>query len=210
VELDRESADLGERSKNSNVEISALINLGFDHLHLGEPERALSLLEKTLVRMEQYAFGAHRWRWSIHLAACLAETLLATGEPEKALVQVEKGLAQARSTGSMKYIAKFHALRGEIALSAQQWSLAETDLGEALRMAQQIGYPTLTWRAAHLLAQARAEQSKLEDAFTTTRLAAETIEAVAARIPDPALKQTFLFWPRVQAVREDLDRFGRA
>jgi tetratricopeptide (TPR) repeat protein len=210
VELNRESADLGVRDKNSNVEISALINLGLDYLNLGEPQRALSLLEETLVRMEKFAFGAHRWRWSIHLAAYLAETLLVMGEPEKALVQVEKGLAQACATGSMKYIAKFHAFRGETALRAQQWSQAETDLSEALRIAQQIGYPPLTWQAAHLLSRTRAGQHKMEDAFTTARLAADTIEAVAARIPTSALQQTFLAWHRVQSVREDLDRCRRA
>ena len=210
VELDRESADLGQRIENSNVEISALINVGFDYLNLGEPQRALSLFEETLRRVEQFAFGAHRWRWMIHLHAYLAQALLAIGESEKALVHVEKGLLQARSTGSLKYIAKSHALRGEITLGMRQWSPAETALDEALRLAQQIRYPTLTWQVAHLLAQARAEQHKMDDAFTAASLAVETIEAAAAKIPDPVLKQTFLLWPRVQAVREDLDRFGRA
>ena len=45
--------------------------------------------------------------------------------------------------------------------------------------------------------------------FTTSsaaRLAVETIDGVAAKIPDPTLAQTFLAWPRVQAVRDDLDR----
>ena len=56
AEYDRDSADLGQRIGNSNVEISALINLGFDYLHLGEPEKALSLLETTLSRAEQ-GFG---------------------------------------------------------------------------------------------------------------------------------------------------------
>jgi tetratricopeptide (TPR) repeat protein len=210
MELDRESADLGERSKNSNVEISALINLGRDYLNLGEPQRAFSLLEETLVRMEKFAFGAHRWRWAIHLAAYLAETLLAAGQPEKALVQVEKGLTQARSTGSMKYVASCHALRGEIALKAQQWRQAETDLAEALGIAQQLKYPTLTWQTAHLLARAQAGQHKMEDAFAAAHLANGTIDLVAARIPDPVLKQTFLAWPRVQSVCEDLDRFRRA
>jgi hypothetical protein len=92
----------------------------------------------------------------------------------------------------------------------RQWSQAETALDEALRLAQQIKYPTLIWQVAHLLAQARAEQHKMDDAFTAASLAVETIEAAAAKIPDPILKQTFLLWPRVQAVREDLDRFGRA
>jgi tetratricopeptide (TPR) repeat protein len=208
VEYDRDSADLGQRLGNSNVEISALINLGFDYLHLGEPEQALSLLENTLSRAEQ-GFGAHRWRWVMHLCACIADTLLVLGDPERALPQVERGFSEARATGSMKYITRFHALRGEIALAARQWSQAETDCREALRIARQISYPTLTWQTAHLLAQSQAGQNNLEGAFATIQLAVETIDAVAARIPEPALRETFLAWPRVQAVREEQDRLNR-
>jgi hypothetical protein len=50
-ELDRESADLGRRIKNGNLEISALINAGFDDLNLDAPDRALPL------------FGSSRRRW---------------------------------------------------------------------------------------------------------------------------------------------------
>jgi tetratricopeptide (TPR) repeat protein len=208
AEYDRDSADLGQRIRNSNVEISALINLGFDYLHLGEPEKALALLENTLSRAEQ-GFGAHRWRWIMHLCACIADTLLALGDPDRALTQVERGFVEARATGSMKYVARFHALHGEIALAARQWSQAEVDCREALRIARQIGYPTLTWQAAHLLARSQAGQNNLEAAFATGQRAVETIDAVAARIPDPALRETFLAWPRVQAVRAEQDRLSR-
>jgi tetratricopeptide (TPR) repeat protein len=205
---DRDSADLGQRTGLSNVEISALINLGFDYLHLGEPEKALTLLENTLSRAEQ-GFGTHRWRWSMRLCACIADTLLALGAPDKALPHVERGLIEARATSSMKYIARFHALRGEIALAARQWSQAEADCREALRIARQISYPTLTWQAAHLLARSQAGQNKLEAAFATIQLAVETIDAVAARIPDLALRETFLAWPRVQAIRVEQDHLNR-
>src|SRR5262249_25087905 len=208
VEYDRDSADLGQRTGNSNVEISALINLGFDYLHLGEPEKALTLLENTLSRAEQ-GFGAHRWRWAMHLCACIADALLALDNPEQALIYVERGFTEARATGSMKYVARFHALRGEIALTARQWSQAEADCREALRIARQISYPTLTWQAAHLLARSQAGQSSLEAACATIQLAVETIDAVAARIPDPALRETFLAWPRVQAIREERDHLSR-
>jgi tetratricopeptide (TPR) repeat protein len=208
AEYDRDSADLGQRIGNSHVEISALINLGFDYLHLGEPGKALALLENTLSRAEK-GFGAHRWRWAMHLYAGIADTLLALGDPDRALTQVERGLSEARATGSMKYIAKFHALRGEIALAAQQWSQAEADCREALRIARQISYPTLTWQAAHLLARSQAGQNNLEAAGATIQLAVETIDAVVTRIPDPALRETFLAWPRVQAVRAEQDRLSR-
>jgi len=208
AEYDRNSADLGQRIGNSNVEISALINLGFDYLHLDEPEKALSLLENTLSRAEQ-GFGSHRWRWIMHLCACIADTLLALGVPDRALTQVERGFIEARATGSMKYIARFHAIRGEIVLAARQWSQAEADCREALRIARQISYPTLTWQAAHLLARSQAGQNNLEAAFATVQLAVETIDAVATRIPGPALRETFLAWPRVQAVRAEQDRLSR-
>src|SRR2546430_10340653 len=38
--------------------------------------------------------------------------------------------------------------------------ISEADLGEALRIARRIQYPTLTWQAAHLLARAQAEDRK--------------------------------------------------
>ena len=56
----------------------------------------------------------------MRLCACIADTLLALGAPDRALTQVERGFIEARATGSMKYIARFHALRGEIALTARQ------------------------------------------------------------------------------------------
>src|SRR5712691_1280487 len=210
LELDQESADLGRRMQNSNVEISALINLGLDSLSLGDPRRALALLEETQARMEKFAFGAHRWRWATHLSTYLAEALLTIDRPEQALGQVENALVQALPTGSTKYVAKCHALRGQIALQARQWSQAEADLAEALRIARRIQYPTLTWQAAHMLARALAEQKKVEEAVATARLAADTIAAVAARAPDAAVKSTFLAWPRVQAAMEDLERIQRA
>jgi len=109
----------------------------------------------------------------------------------------------------MKYIARFHALHGEIAVAARQWNQAETDCRQALHLARQISYPTLTWQAAHLLARSQAGQHNIAAAFATIRLAVETIDAVADRIPDSALRDTFLAWPRVQAIHAERDRLSR-
>ena len=209
MEYDRESADIGVRIKNPNVEISALINLGFDHLNLGEPRRALSLFEETLVRVEKFGFGAHRWRWAIHLLAYLGQALLEVGEPEQALIQVERALVQARSTGSMKYVSRCHALRGAVALQAGQCDQAAAELQEALRIAQSSGYPTATWQTAHLLARAREAAGEGEAAAAAARLAREAIDFVAGRAPDAELRRSFLAWPRVEAAREDLARLER-
>ncbi len=67
IEYDLESNELGHMYRVSNVEISALINLGLDYFLLGQHERALSYLQPTLDRVQREAFGAHRWRWTIRL-----------------------------------------------------------------------------------------------------------------------------------------------
>jgi tetratricopeptide (TPR) repeat protein len=67
IELDHESMELGQVSRISNVEISALINLGLDYLALGQYERAVSSLSPTLERVQREAFGVHKWRWQIKL-----------------------------------------------------------------------------------------------------------------------------------------------
>jgi class 3 adenylate cyclase/tetratricopeptide (TPR) repeat protein len=210
AEFDREAVELGQKAKNPNAEISALINLGLDYLNLGEPQRALTLLEDTMTRVEKEAFGAHTWRWAIHLATYIAETLVTMGQPDAALIHVDNALARARPTHSTKYVAKCHALRGQIALQARDWSRAETDLREALSLARKIAYPTLTWQAAHLLACAQAGQNNMDEAATTGRLAADTIQIVAAQAPDDATRRTLLAWPRAQAAMEDLERIRRA
>jgi tetratricopeptide (TPR) repeat protein len=183
--------------------------LALDHLHLGNPRQAIALMEETQERVEKHALGAHRWRWSNHLNLYLSEALLATGEASRALQQADKALAQARGTGSVKYQAKALALRGEIFLEAGQRDEAVPELAEALALARRIGYPTLTWQAAHLLARAQAARGDTEGAARSARLALETMEQIAERIPDADLRRAFLSWRRVETAREDADRLLR-
>ncbi|HEY7655029.1 MAG TPA: adenylate/guanylate cyclase domain-containing protein [Methylomirabilota bacterium] len=209
TEYNREAAEIGRRTKNANVEVSSLINLGLDELYLGDARRALALMEETQDRVEKHAFGAHRWRWSNHLSAYLSEALLAIGDPARALEQADKAFRQARATGSVKYQAKALALRGQILLDADEREGASRELGEAVALARRIGYPTLTWQAAHLLARAHAAGGRPDQAVAAARLAADTLDQIASRLPDAASRRTFLAWPRVDTVREDVERLLR-
>jgi tetratricopeptide (TPR) repeat protein len=206
--LDQESADLGQRIKNGNVEVSALINLGFDDLFTGAPERALPRFEQTLQRAEK-AFGSHRWRWSIHLAFGLGLSLMALGRDADALAQAERGRALALATGSRKYVGWFHALRGELALRGGDAGAAADDLSQALEIGREIGYPTLTWQAAHRLSEARAASGDVPSALVSAQLAQDTLDRVAAGAPEPDMARTLAAWPRAAAVGETLDRLRR-
>ncbi len=217
AELNRESQDIGRRINNPNVEISALINSAYDHFHLGEADQALAMLEDSLIRVEKLGFGAHRWRWGMHLATYLAEVLLEQGEPEMALRQVEKVLVRAGETGSLKYLGKAHLLRGRIAVAAHEWARGEADLREAVAIARRIEYPALIWPTTHALASAlasraeheRTSRAKGDESQALAVLAAETIGSMAERAPDAALRSTFLAWTPVQAALDDLERLRR-
>jgi len=208
-EHNRESLDMAARINNSNVEISAAINIGLDYLAFGEATRAVGHLEETLTRIEKFGYGAHRWRWTIHATAYLAEALLAARNPAAAQVQAERALAQAHATGSMKYVGKCHALLGDIALAERHPNRAIEEFGRALDVARRLEYPTLTWQAAHRLAAAEWDAGKREDAVTHAGLAAETIATITNRVPEPALRETFLNWAPVNEAQALLDRLRR-
>ena len=45
---------------------------------------------------------------------------------------------------------------------------------------------------------------------TAARLAVDTLEQIADRLPDAALRRTFLAWRRVETAREDVERLLRS
>jgi class 3 adenylate cyclase/tetratricopeptide (TPR) repeat protein len=208
VELNRESRDIGQRIKNGNVEISGLIDLGFSELAINGPQTALTLFEETVERARK-AFGAHRWRWSIHLAFGLTTALMMLGRDGEALVEANRGLAEAEQTDSLKYVGWFHARRGELALRGNDAAAATESLGRAVAIGQRIGYPTLIWQAADLLARAQMALGAADDARGAARLAEDTVATIAAAAPEPALAETLSRWPRVVQMRETVERVRR-
>jgi tetratricopeptide (TPR) repeat protein len=207
-ELNRESRDIGHRIKNGNVEISALIDLGFGDLALKGPAPAVALFQETLERARK-AFGAHRWRWSIHLAFGLSTALMMLGRDGEALAEANRGLAEAEQTESLKYVGWFHARRGELALRAGDAAAAAESLDRAVAIARRIAYPTLTWQAAELLARAQLRLGAAEKAGAAARLAQDTVAAIAAAAPEPALADTLRHWARVVEMQETVERVRR-
>ena len=199
---------MGARIKNGNVEISALINVGFDDLALGAAPRALELFAQTVERARR-AFGAHRWRWSIHLAFGMVTALLALGRDSEALAELDRGLAEAEATQSRKYIGWLHARRGEIALRAGDARAAAGHLERALTVARAIGYPTLTWQAADVLARAHMKAGDAEAARAAAGLAEQTVAWIAERAPDPRLRDALSRWPRVHEMQQTAERARR-
>jgi class 3 adenylate cyclase/tetratricopeptide (TPR) repeat protein len=208
VEYDHESIELGRTYRISNVEISALINLGLDYLALGQHERALSYLEPTLERVERGAFGAHRWRWKVRLLIGLAELSSTTGAYEQALHYVEEGLKEARETSSQKYVAKGLAMRGKILGQLGHGSAAAGELRQAFTLAEQLDNPMLSYPIAYDLGQWYESEGQEQEAARLYGKVKAAIEHMATAVEDQALRTTFLQSASVQAIRERLARMS--
>jgi class 3 adenylate cyclase/tetratricopeptide (TPR) repeat protein len=200
MEYDQESAELGRTYRISNVEISALINLGLDHFLLGQHERALSYLEPTLDRVQREAFGAHRWRWKIRLLIGLAEIHYATAGYEQALRYVEDGLKEAQATSSQKYIAKGWALRGKIMAKLGDSDAAGAELQRAHTLAEQLHSPAIFYRTAYDLGQWYETAGQEQESAVLYARAKAAVEQMATAIEDEGLCAIFRKSAPVQAI----------
>ncbi|MGD2147975.1 MAG: AAA family ATPase [Anaerolineae bacterium] len=206
VELDRESVELGRTHRVSNVETSALINLGLDYIMLGDPERARSYLEPTFERVRQEASGAHQWRWQIRLLGGLAELHHAAGSYEDALRCVEEGIREAQATSSQNYVAEGWALRGRILAHLGKSQAAGADLQRAHALAQQLNSPSLSFPIAYYLGRWFETGGQPARAVELYAAAQATVEQIAGAVENQALRSTFLGLAKVRALREALTR----
>ncbi len=200
MEHDQKSVELGRAYHISNVEISALINLGLDHFLLGQHERALSYLATTLDRVQREAFGAHRWRWTIRLLVGLAGVHYAKGAYEEALRYVEEGLKEAQATSSQKYVAKGWALRGKIVAKLGDSDAAGAELLRAHTLAEQLHSPALFYRTAYDLGQWYETVGQEQESAVLYAKAKAAVEHMATAIEDEGLRAIFLKSAPVQAI----------
>jgi predicted ATPase len=206
VEFDQESVELGRTYRISNVEISALINLGLDYGALGQHERALSYLEPTLERVQREAFGAHRWRWKVRLLIGLAEVHYSARAYEDASRYVEEGVKEAQATSSQKYVIKGCGLRGKVLAHQGDIEAAGAELQRAFSLAEQLGSPSLVYPIAFDLGQWYEAVGKEREAIELYRKAKATTEYMATAVEDQALQSIFLQSASVQAIYERLAR----
>ena len=208
LEFDLESMEIGRMHRIDNVEISALINLGFDYFALGQHERALSYLEPTLERVEREAFGSHRWRWKAKLPIGLAELSYVSGAYEEALRQVDEGIKVAQDSSSQKYVAKGRVLRGKIVAKLGDSDAAGTELQRAFTLAEQLRSPTIVYPAAYDLGQWYETTGQEKKAAMLYGKAKAAAEHIAATIKDETLSAIFHQSAPVQEIYDCASRLG--
>jgi tetratricopeptide (TPR) repeat protein len=200
VTYNEQSAEVGRASGIDNVEISALVNLGYNYLSLGQAANALALFESTLDRVEREGFGAHKWQWRMKLFMGLAEHAYDTEEYTQALRFVEEGLDEALATSSQKYVAKGWALHGKILMCLGKTEAAGNELQRAFSLAEQLRSPTLFYPLAHALGQWYEAMGQECEAAVLYAKAKATVKQMSATVGDEALATAFLQSEQVRMI----------
>jgi tetratricopeptide (TPR) repeat protein len=155
----------------------ALSNAGQAHAALGHGERALAFLRKAIEVFA--ALGGHSTgRADAHVA--LAEVYSERGEPEAALVELERARATAEATGSRYDLVRVKLGEAVVALARGEHRAARASAEEAERIAVDAG---LVIYALHARAYAAEGAAGVGDRSAAQRF----VDAVLAdpRCADP-------------------------
>jgi DNA-binding CsgD family transcriptional regulator len=151
--------------------------------------QAESLLKEALIPELPMQTVAQRWLWRER-----ARLALVQGDADLSLHITDRLLASTANmkSGDMGVIPSLAKLRGEALAALQRWSEAEAMLHSAQAAAQGQDTPRLLWRievALGKLYQAQGRRTQAVQAFATART---VVEAMAATVPDPHLRDHFL------------------
>jgi DNA-binding SARP family transcriptional activator len=182
---------------------NALVNLGFDHLLMGElngAEAACAEAESLLNRdvwME--------WRWHTRLLLGQSQLALARGQSAEAEGFAQRALALAEETAARKNQARANLLLGEIALARGEAASAVEALRRATGHAESVSNPRLHWQSLEALARAEASLGHPQAAAEARALAAQHLYAIARALADEQLRHTFLSAAPVRAVLDETE-----
>jgi tetratricopeptide (TPR) repeat protein len=200
------SYELGDPEIIRNAEI----NLGDCYMLLRDFEQAQRYLEKVYRDSQQrgkWGEGWAKWRYSQHLYHSLGELSLIKGDTEQALAFAEECLKLAEPTVSRKNLVKGWRLKGQAFCAQGRLPEAEEPLRKALTIAKEIGNPPQLWKTYQALGELYERKGDTDQARSAYVSAMQVIEAVAGRLQDQELKQTFQSARPVQEIRMSLERF---
>jgi class 3 adenylate cyclase/tetratricopeptide (TPR) repeat protein len=142
-----------------------------------------------------------KWRYTMHLWMGLSQSLLAAGEPDRALGFAERCVERATSTGTTRYVSKGHRARG-LALSAlHRHDEALGELDTALAAADEIGGPEPVWQVRYAQAKVLTAADRIAEGRAVAVAGLQVIDEIVAGLQEPDAGETLLASPDVTAIR---------
>ena len=192
LKFNEDGVDFAQQWGKPSPEISARLNVCLDELHLGDPERALELLNKIEVQINAGSFGFHSWRWRLRLIHTRGLCFLASDDPSKALSLAEQGLPLAETSAIRKYVALNHELRGMALATLGRVDEAIGATEKAISLADAIHFQPIRWAGRHQLAELFREKDRVQEAKDISSEAEHIIQTIAASLEDEGLQAAFM------------------
>jgi len=200
IEFNEGCVEITQRTRAAEAEANALINLVYDYLLAGRPEKAEGALERIYPLYERERWN--RWRfYGIRHNAAQAEYWMVRGKLDKAEEHARALLANAEQNKVAKYVTVARRLLGEIALMNGDPNAAEEELTRSLDLFEAHPMPLIEWRSHASLGKLLAGRGRPAAAREAFQRGEGVVQGLASSISDTALRQAFL---EMGAVREVL------
>jgi len=189
IDLNRQSAEIGQRRRDPGTRPNAELNLGEIFLAQGD----LTLAHEFLDSIYRYTLDPTtsawmKYRFSIRLYADLGTFWLRRGDLDKATAFADQSLDLATRSTARKNLVKGWRLKGEIALARRAWKEAEAWLQRALTLAQAVGNPPQLWQTHAVLGQLHTALRQPDQAQQALQAARDVIDHVKIRVQTPVLR----------------------
>jgi len=177
-----------------------LVDLGLDYLYKKDYENAEKYLTKANSMIPPHR-GA-LWRFKTRILLGFGEMSLAKGDYTQAVGFADEALFMSKKADAKKYVAKSLKLKAEVLAKMSNTEEAVKLMGNALKLAQQIGNPPLIWQIHHSLGLLHEECGNPQKANEHYAEAIALIESTASKLNDPSLKNSLLTAPPTDAIRD--------
>ncbi|MFN8539840.1 MAG: AAA family ATPase [Thermomicrobiales bacterium] len=186
----REALAIGEALHHPLLTEWSLIELNADCALAGDGDAAASHARRAIAirNHKQVYAGIARW--------CETEALLHSGEAELAIADI----ARSRQHPQTLPRSEFQLLRCEAVLAEARNDLATAlvYLTAALMLARDLGLVPEHWQTSVALGDALLRHGDEASSHQAYREAATIVQQIAARIPEPPLREAFLAAPPAQ------------
>jgi class 3 adenylate cyclase/tetratricopeptide (TPR) repeat protein len=176
------------------IESQTRVNLGENHLMMGDLQKAQEHLELVYENAKKPEYYFVRTRWKPRCLLGLGELWLRAGDTDKAGSFLFE-LSEHQWTDKYpykKYQVRAWRLRGQISSARGQLEEAEAELYRALTHAKELGNPTQLWKTHQALGNLLRLRGKAEKARAEFQAALKIVEGIAEGLTDLALKEGYL------------------